>query len=682
MIHNLLRLTLARGVPVSLRAVPDKYNLIMRLWLNGFHRPLENLRRCAFNNSFVALEHLQDFIYYAYTFYSCLFEEENLLVYRSSWVESLGDLARYRMAVSELVTSKTSHSTSLTHSAVSQVAGVSDHLTMSISADDTKASQISHSPVLPKGNSPSVGIEAARAMELPPEREMWRNIAREWYSNGLIEYPGTGRLHHHMGFLCKEFGEGEELRGLYHFIKRYALSSLDLPRELISFLSMTTLQSFTTARESILALWSPSAQLRRSSPEAHVSDLFILLHGMLFTNIQLDDFQSTLARLLERLQIEEVEERDWMMMAVVNIGSVLEYGRPTAVLKQISGIVPTIPPLPKSRTSSKKEERRDPDRMDIDPEEDDVKMMMVTDGITSLLPIIAKAGADLDGDLPVHLRLSLQLTFSMLSQALSKPMRSIPFQKDALNPYITIILTFVSTIVKSDHWSTFERVIPWGELAVFLCSIPRSIIKLSDETAGSREASIITAGCVPLPEDACLRGMAWGGRKIYERGFWNRAPNGRINETAVLDLKEGEEVSDGIIEDDDDDDDDDDDGKGSFRHISDQDNRLIRVLRSGTRIAKYIDGFVCTQQPNGKRVWSVEGRLADKVESWQEQRRREREEEDTRRIRRRWDDSMDVDEEPAEGASEESDLDDENDSEEIKALKVCIFSVLIIRAVD
>ena len=74
MIHNLLRLTLAHNVPVSLRAVPEKYNLIMRLWLNGFHRPLENLRRCAFNNInlIVALEQLQDFIYYAYTFYSCI----------------------------------------------------------------------------------------------------------------------------------------------------------------------------------------------------------------------------------------------------------------------------------------------------------------------------------------------------------------------------------------------------------------------------------------------------------------------------------------------------------------------------------------------------------------------------------------------------------------------------------
>ena len=404
---------------------------------------------------------------------------------------------------------------------------------------------------------------------------------------------------------------------------------------------MTTLQPFTTAQESILALWTPSAQLRRSSPEARVSDLFILLHGVLFTKVQLDDFQSTISRLLERLQIEEIEERDWMMMAVINIGSILEYGRPTAVLKEISDIIPTFPPLPKSRMSSKKEERKDSDRIDVDIEEDDIKVGVVANGVTSSTKI-ARADADQDGDLPMHLKLSLQLAFSILSQALSRPMRRIPFQRDTVNPYITIILTFVSRVVKSDHWPIFEHVVPWGELAVFLCAVPKSVINLSDEVAGSREPSIITTGCSPLPEDACLRGMAWGGRRIYERGFWNRDTNGRINEVAVLDVKEGEGVSDGIIEDDDGDDDD-----GTPR-ISDQDKRWIRVLRSGMRFAKYVDGFVSTQQPNGERFWTVEGRLADRVESWKEQWKMEREEDNMRRIRRSWDNSTDVGKEPVE----------------------------------
>ena len=347
---------------------------------------------------------------------------------------------------------------------------------------------------------------------------------------------------------------------------------------------------------------------------------------MLFTEIQLDDFQSTLSRLLELLQLEEIEERDWMMMAVINIGSILEYGRPTAVLKEINGITPTIPPVPKSRISSKRKGRKDSDRVEVDAEEDVTKIGVVAD-------------ADKDGDLPLHLRRSLQLAFSMLSQALSRPMRRTPF------PYITIILSFMSTVVESDHWPTFEHVIPWGELAVFLNSVPRSIIKLSDEAAGSREQSIITTGCSPLPEDAYLRGMAWSGRKLYGRGFWNRDTDGRINEAAILDVKEGEEVSDGISE-------DDNDGEKQSPCIGDQDNRWIRVLRSGMRVTKYVDGFTSVKQPSGKRFWMVEGRLADRVESWKEQRRRE---------------------------CEESDADSENDSEEVKALEVRLFSVMALR---
>ena len=343
-----------------------------------------------------------------------------------------------------------------------------------------------------------------------------------------------------------------------------------------------------------------------------------------------------------------------MMIAVINIGSILEYGRPTAMLKEISDIS-----FPKSRTSSKKEERKDSDRVDVDVEEDNIKMGVVANGVASSTTI-ARADADQDGDLPVHLKLSLQLAFSMLSQALSRPVRRIPFQRDTLNPYITIILTFVSTAVKSDHWPIFERVIPWGELAVFLSSVPRSIIKLSYEAAGSKEPSIITAGCSPLPEDACLRGMAWGGRRIYERGFWNRGTDGRINEAAVLDVKEGEEVNDGIIEDDDGDDDD------NTPRINDQDNRWIRVLRSGMRVAQYVDGFVSTQQPNGERFWTVEGRLTDRVASWGERWRMEREEDDMCRIRRSWDDSMDVGKsDPAWGAIEEKDANDEKDADDV-----------------
>lgn len=64
-----------------------------RLWTYGFHKLLESLRRASFSSP-LALEHLQDFIYYAYSFYTGLQEEP---IFRSDWLETLGDLARYRM---------------------------------------------------------------------------------------------------------------------------------------------------------------------------------------------------------------------------------------------------------------------------------------------------------------------------------------------------------------------------------------------------------------------------------------------------------------------------------------------------------------------------------------------------------------------------------------------------------
>ena len=57
---------------------------------------------------------------------------------------------------------------------------------------------------------------------------------------------------------------------------------------------------------------------------------------MLFTNIQLDDFQPTLTRFIERLEIEGAEEREWNMMSVINTISVLEYIRPGGIVCKVS----------------------------------------------------------------------------------------------------------------------------------------------------------------------------------------------------------------------------------------------------------------------------------------------------------------------------------------------------------
>ena len=215
---RLLEISLAPGVPASLRNIPEKYNIIIRLWTNCFYRLLENLRRSSLNSR-VALEYLQDFIYYAYTFYTALLERETFVDYRPGWLEALGDLARYRIVIAAMVPPQIRPSRTLTAAAVRSRLGASpDGSSMSLSRTLSSASSEKR-PIRPDSPSPSVGIVAARLMDLEPEKDRWRRVARDWYAEGVAGTPGHGKLHHHLGLLSRE-AEGEELRGVYHFVKR------------------------------------------------------------------------------------------------------------------------------------------------------------------------------------------------------------------------------------------------------------------------------------------------------------------------------------------------------------------------------------------------------------------------------------------------------------------------------
>ena len=74
---NLLEISLASGVSASLRNISEKHNIIIHLWTNCFYCLLENLW-CSFLSSKIALEYLQEFIYYAYTFYTSHFKRNRL----------------------------------------------------------------------------------------------------------------------------------------------------------------------------------------------------------------------------------------------------------------------------------------------------------------------------------------------------------------------------------------------------------------------------------------------------------------------------------------------------------------------------------------------------------------------------------------------------------------------------
>ena len=369
-------------------------------------------------------------------------------------------------------------------------------------------------------------------------------------------------------------------------------------------------------------------------------------------------------------------------MAIINLGAVLDYGRPNAVLRRIAGIGGRdgvsaragVSPVMANSSAGRvklmaKKVDDDDKKMDVDDEDAAPRKASRRPDGMELSPALSEAAASSGPEVPPPLKLALQFTFSMLAHALRNPMRkSSPFARPTLNPYITIMLTFLATAVKDPQaLAVLERFIPWADLAAFLTAIPRRVMFREQQKERSESAVLLTSGCKPLPEDWCLRGLGWGGKRVYPMGFWGKEASveDRNIEVEVLDKSEGGDQMDGIIEDE----------REENEAANELGKRWVRVARAGLKIAKYVNGFAyypaATEEQRGQ--WKVEGALAAKVSRWQEEERREREEEESRLRGRRWDeDSMDVDDEDglaAEDPVSEAE-DDENDTPEIKALKV------------
>jgi protein SMG6 len=408
-------------------------------------------------------------------------------------------------------------------------------------------------------------------------------------------------------------------------------------------------------------------------PDARAPDLFVLLHGMLFTNIQLDDFQPTLARFIERLEIEDAEEREWAMMAVVNISAMLEYGKPSGVLRKRGGVgARDLAAISTGMRVMTKRGALEEEKMDID-EQQHGRSPDLKATITAIQTSPTLALAEATTEPPASFKLALQLTFAMLTHVLRNPQRKAsPYARSTLNPYLTLLLTFLATVLR--HPATLElleRSVPWEELARFFARVPRDVMveqltlaQPQGQVPGERW-TMLTSGCAPpLSEDWCLRGMEWVGRRVYERGFWKVAEDRRM-ELEFLDKSEAGEVSDGIIEDGHGDED------GSKRVPDEGVRRWVRIFRSAVGIASVVDGFTWVEETG---EWRIEGMLEQKAKQWREEDRLEREAEERRRMGRRWsDDSMDVDEvECMDDDSSESE-DDEDVSDDIKSLKVCCY---------
>ena len=79
----------------ALRRLAAKYTMPARMWRHGIHSFLELLRHRLPDS----LDHMLTFIYLAYSMMALLYE--TVSTFQDTWIECLGDLGRYRLAIEE-----------------------------------------------------------------------------------------------------------------------------------------------------------------------------------------------------------------------------------------------------------------------------------------------------------------------------------------------------------------------------------------------------------------------------------------------------------------------------------------------------------------------------------------------------------------------------------------------------
>ena len=120
----------------ALSRLAAKYSMPARMWRHGIHAFLEVLRHSLPDS----LEHMLAFIYIAYSMMALLYE--TVPAFEDTWIECLGDLGRYRMAIED---------------------------------------------------------------DEPRDREVWSNVARFWYQKAANKSPNIGRLYHHLAILARPY---------------------------------------------------------------------------------------------------------------------------------------------------------------------------------------------------------------------------------------------------------------------------------------------------------------------------------------------------------------------------------------------------------------------------------------------------------------------------------------------
>jgi hypothetical protein len=377
-------------------------------------------------------------------------------------------------------------------------------------------------------------------------------------------------------------------------------------------------------------------QKKRATFDATASDLFLLMHGMLFTRIELDNFDGVFDRFMERLTEDlhmgtvhgagrPIPQVEWLTMAIVNIAAMMQYGIDDGLIRKALAEETAARKVQKASQTTQPPQAimlRDEERL---PDDDE------TEALTGKVKTLTVDPTQVDS-YPLPFANACRLSFAMLRFCLQHPTRLIGLTH-VLNPYLTTMLTFLATVLKQPAaQQLLEYYIPWVELVAYFNIIPRKIEIRPDPAAK-------LMGGPPIPEDWCIRGMEWVGRRVYERGFWKSKSNStgsgsrgsggpaqprqgpRVqNEMDVLTEQDvnPEDIMDGVV----------DDVEGS--DLTDTPPAITqRRWRRSAWAAGILLGCVhgLRMSPDGRMEIIPDGGLQSKISSWKAERQRKAQEE-------------------------------------------------------
>ena len=291
----------------ALSRLATKYSMPTRMWRHGIHAFLE-VRRHRLPDS---LEHMLAFIYIAYTMMALLYE--TVSPFEDTWIECLGDLGRYRMAIEdtwiECLGDLGRYRMAIEDTWI-ECLGDLGRYRMAI--EDTwieclgdlgryrMAIEDTWIGCLGDLGRYRMAIEdtwieclgdlgryrMAIEDDEPKDREVWSNVARFWYNEAVKKSPNVGRLYHHLAILARPF----------------SLDQLSLYTKSLNFVS-----PFESARGSIMALFSPVLRGKDSNRRSSAFETeFIRAHGILVNN------QSSKNSYQSDSKVAELQKYDWL----------------------------------------------------------------------------------------------------------------------------------------------------------------------------------------------------------------------------------------------------------------------------------------------------------------------------------------------------------------------------------